>query len=160
LPIEQRPDLEDPDPEAADDRPRIAVHDVPRRPRQLDAVAVHHEGDRRLVEAGSVEAVERLARDPTGVAAVADHVRGLAVMRPQPERSPRADGHHDAETPRTELGPTRQPRDVAGDVEAATEAVDHAFAIEEAERGERRVVPDARVAVLDRVVRSLVVGDR
>ena len=52
------------------------VHDVPRRARQLDAVAVHHEGDRRAVDGGGVEAVQRLARDPAGVAGVADDVRG------------------------------------------------------------------------------------
>src|SRR5262249_60020330 len=46
----QRTDLQDADPEALDDAAWILIHDVPGRPRQLDAVAVHHVGDRRAVD--------------------------------------------------------------------------------------------------------------
>ena len=39
-----------------------------RRARQLDAVAVHHERDRRAMEAGGDQAVQRLAGNPAGIA--------------------------------------------------------------------------------------------
>ena len=82
----------------------------------------------------------------------------VAVTRPQAERGAGADREHDAEPAGVELGAARHPRHVPGDVEAAPEPGDDALAVEEAERRQRRVVADARVAVLDGELRSLVVG--
>ena len=76
-------------PRLVDDRPRILVHDLRGRARQLDAVAVHHERHRRAVQAGGDEAVQRLAGNPAGVAAVADHERVVAVRGLQAERPAR-----------------------------------------------------------------------
>ncbi len=97
------------------------VHDLMRRPGQLDAVAMHDERDRRLVEAGRIESVQRLTGDPAGVAAVADDEGVGAVTCAQPERQSGCDRHRHAEPARTDRRAARQPRHVTGDVEAAPE---------------------------------------
>src|SRR3954471_18977594 len=138
--LEQRSNLENLDAEAGDDAARILVHDVPGRARQLDPVAMHHERDRRAVNRGGVQTVERLSRDPPRITGVADHMRAIAMMGLEAEREAGPDGEHDAQAAGAQLGATWHPRDVPGDIEAAAELLDHARAIEEAERGKRGVV--------------------
>ena len=152
-------DLEDAHAEGLDDRPRVLVHDRPGRAGELDAVAVHDEGDRRPAHVGAVEAVEGLSRDPAGVAAVG-HDPG-AVAAPRPLAQGLADGgrDHHAETAAVELGPAGKPRDVARQVEAAPELLDHGVLVDELVGGQGPVVADARVGVLDGVLDALVVGD-
>ena len=103
-PIVQRRDLDHLDAEGRDDGARVAVHDLGRRGRELDAVAVHHEHEGRAVLAGGDAAVEHLARHPAGIAAVADDGRAGALARPQAERLARGHGHDGAEAAGAELG--------------------------------------------------------
>ena len=72
----------------------------------------------------------------------------------QAERQPGADRHHHAEPARADRRAAGHPRDVSGDVEAAAELFDDALARKKAQRGERRVIADAGVPVLDREMRA------
>ena len=78
----------------------------------------------------------------------------------RPSASPAPTGIITPRRPELELRAAGHPRDVAGDVEAAAEAVDDVRLVEEPERRQRGVVADARVPVLDGVVDALVVGER
>ena len=118
-----------------DDRTRILVHHVFVRVGQLDAIALHDEGQREVADVGGVEAVQRLAGDPAGVAAVADHPR-LRVARTHAHRLAGGDRNHHAEASAVELRAARHPRYMAGNVEPATEPVHHRVSIEVAKRAE------------------------
>ena len=130
-----------------------------RRGRELDAVAVHHEHERRAVLAGGDASVERLARHPAGVTAMADDGRVRALPRPQAERLAHGHRHDGAEAAGTQFGAAGDIRHVPGDVEAAPEGVNHPRLRQEPESRERGVVADARMAVLDGEVARLVVHE-
>ena len=83
------------------------------------------------------------------------------VVAPRPLSQGHADGggDHDAEAAAVELGPPRQPGDVARQIEAAPEVLDHCVVVDEPEGRQAAVVADAGVGVLDGEVDALIVGD-
>ena len=152
-------DLQDFDAERFDDRSRIAIEDLPRAARELNAVAVHDERRRRAVGGGAVEAVEGLAGDPAGITDVRHDPGTIAESGLHAQRLTDGDRNHDTEAAAVELGAARQPRDVSRDIDATPELVDDGGGVDESEGCEGRVVTDTRVGVLDRVLDALVVGD-
>ena len=120
---------------------------------------MHDEGDRRPAHVGAVEAVEGLPRDPAGVAAVGHDPGAVLAARAHAQGLADGGGDHDAEAAAVELGPPRQPGDVARKVEAAPEPLDDGVVVDEPEGGQGPVVADTRVGVLDGVLDALVVGD-
>jgi hypothetical protein len=136
--IVERRGFEDLDAERFDDGTRVGLGHLAGGAGELDTVAVHDEGDGGLVDARGMEAVEGMAGDPAGVAAVAKDPGFGAIGRALAEGLADGGGDHDAEAAAAELGAAGDPRDMAGNVEAAAEGLDDAVgSVQEAEDGER-----------------------
>ena len=76
---------------------------------------------------------------------------------PEPQSQTRGYRDRHTETSRTDRSSTRNPRDMARDIQAAPETVDDAIFRKKTERRKRRVIADARVAVLDRKLALVVI---
>ena len=63
-----------------DNAARILVHNRLGSARKLDPVAMHDESNRRAVHRSAIKAVKRLARNITGITAVADDPGALAEI--------------------------------------------------------------------------------
>jgi hypothetical protein len=96
-----------------------------------------------------MEAVEGMAGDPAGIAAMAEDPGIGTIGRALAEGLADGGGDHDAEAAAVELGPAGHPGDMARDVEPAAEGFHDAAAIQIAEGGEGGIVADGGVGVLD-----------
>ena len=94
-------------PQGLDNGPGILVQDAFGAARELDAVAVHHEGGGRTVHIGAVKTVEGLARDPAGITAVCNNPGIGAALGAQAQGLPHGHGNHHPEAPAVELGAAR-----------------------------------------------------
>ena len=131
-----------------------------RRPGQLDAIAMHNEGHRRTTDIGADESIERLAGDPPRITAVRDHPGSIPMPGAFAQGLADGGGDHHPEAPAVQLGPSRQPRHVSGDIEPASEALDNRTLLDEAKRRQTGIVADAGVGVFDGVFDALVIGHR
>ena len=132
-----------------DDRARVAAGHLGGGAGELDAVAVHDEGDGRLEGMGGVEAVEGMPGDPAGIAAMAEHPGVGPVGGALAERLADRGRDHDAETAAVELRAAGHPRHVAGDVQPAAEGVHDPLAVQIAQHGQRGEIADGGVGVFD-----------
>ena len=76
-----------------------------------------------------MEAVQGVAGDPAGIAAMAQHPGGGAVGRPLSQRLANGGGDHDPEPSAVELGTPGHPRHMSGDVQTPPEGVHHPVAL-------------------------------
>ena len=157
--VVQSLDLNDFHAHRRDNRTRVLVHNALGSARKLDAVAVHDEGDRRSVDGGTVEAVERLTRDIASVATVADDPAALAALSPLAEGLAYGHRNHHPQAAAVELSAARQPRHVPGSIEPAAKTLDDDLLIDKTQRRQCRVVTHRGVGVFDGVFDALVVGD-
>ena len=139
---------------------RILVHNTRSGPRELDPIAVHHEGDRRSVYRCTIEAIEPLTRNIPRVTAVADHPGPLAETCPLPQRLPHCHRDHHPQAPAVERGATRQPRHVPGNIQTAAKPLDDGLLIDKTQCCQSGVITDRGMGVFDRIFDALVIADR
>ncbi len=128
---------------------RVAAGEFIRGAGQLDAVAVHDERDGGLVDAGHMEAIEGVAGNPAGIAAVAEDPGVGAISGALAEGLADGGGNHHAESAAVELRAAGHPGHMAGDVQPAPERVDYGLAIQIAQHGQRGKIADGSVRVFD-----------
>ena len=128
-----------------------------RRAGKLNAVAVHDKRDRSSMQTRSSKAIQSLAGYPACIAAVAHHKAFGAFAGFQSSASPVATGTVTPSRPEPIGVPPGHPGNMAGHIQAAPEAFNHAVFRKKAQRRQRRVVADAGVPVLYRELTLVVV---
>ena len=153
--IQKRGDFENLNPHCADDGPRVLVQNASGAAGKLDAVPVHYERDGRAVYVRGVEAVQRLARDPSGVSAMGDNPASVAVRAAFAQRVANRNGNHHAQASAVHLRASRQPGNVAGKIQTAAKVGNDVVRIHKSDGGKRGEIPDAGVGVFNGVFDSL-----
>ena len=138
---------------------RIHIHNTRRTTRQLNAIAVHHISNRRTVYTRAIKPIETLTRNPSRIPAMGNHPR-IVTQRLLPQSQPHSHRNHHPQTPTIELCSPRQPCHMPGKIQPAPKPLDNALCLHKPKRRQRRIIPDTRMRVLNRISTPVIIRHR